>query len=103
MLEFRSNKESEFKYKFVQSCNKYNHELKTTNGKLDFTPAMLENLKELRCVTDDTKAITKHINKKLKKKFETVTIWYQLKKFEEFRIWYSIRRRKHFNWLARER
>ena len=65
LLEFRSNKESEFKYKLVKYCNKHNHELKNTNGKLDFTPAMLENLKELRCVTDDTKAITKHITKNL--------------------------------------
>ena len=58
------------------------------NGSLEFTSNIIEKLKELRSVSDDTRAITDSLNKTFNKKFDISTIWYQLKKLKDMEYGY---------------
>ena len=83
-VEFRSNKQTEDKYKLEKYYAKHDHELVLKHSALEFTPKIIKKLKELRFVTDDIKAITTEINKVFSKKFETSKVWYQLRKLKDF-------------------
>ena len=82
-LEFRSNKESEEIYKLHRHYAKHNHKLNLKHNALEFTPTILKKLKELKCVNDDTKAITQKLNRTFHKEFDTSTVWYQLRKIKD--------------------
>lgn len=84
-LEFRTPENSDM-YALDKFWDIHTHSLEEQFGALNFTPVMLEKLREFRAITEDTAKITKAFNKHFDLDIKVRTLWYQLSKMRNLEI-----------------